>query len=102
MTKLVYNCETKEQKTVERTPAEIVLATADAEKYVLDGVTLKRIATRMDNAKNEAALATALKALTPDYIESNVATLAQAKAVMKIMVRLLIALRDATWPDLAE
>jgi hypothetical protein len=62
--------------------------------------------TRRVNAQAEAKLATELRSLTPAqavaYIESNVTTLATAKTVLKIMVRLLIALRDETWPNLPE
>ena len=61
---------------------------------------------RKANAINEAALATEFKILTPAqavaYIETNVTTLASAKAVLKIMARILIAMRDKTWPDLPE
>ena len=60
--------------------------------------------TRLQNAQGQAALATALKTVTPDqavaYIEANVTSLATAKAVMEIMARILIALRDEVWPDL--
>lgn len=61
---------------------------------------------RKENARNEANLATQLKALTPqqaeNYIETNVTSLASAKAVMKIMARMLIAMRDEVWPELPE
>ena len=61
---------------------------------------------RRENARAEAALAAQLKTLTPqeavDYIETNVTTLASAKTVLKIMARMLIAMRDQIWPDLPE
>lgn len=61
---------------------------------------------RKANAIAEAGLATELKTLTPaqtvQYIETNVTSLASAKVVLKIMARILIALRDETWPDLPE
>lgn len=61
---------------------------------------------RKENAKQEAGLASQLKSLTPqgavDYIETNVTNLASAKAVMKIMARMLIALRDEVWPEMPE
>ena len=61
---------------------------------------------RKENAKQEAGLASQLKSLTPqeavDYIETNVTNLASAKAVMKIMARMLIALQDAQFPELQE
>ena len=61
---------------------------------------------RKASAISEAALATELKSLTPAqavaYIENNVTTLASAKVVLKIMARMLIALRDETWPELPE
>lgn len=67
---------------------------------------LQRILDRQNNSETEAALATQLKNLTPqqavDYIEANVTTLATAKTVLKIMARMLIALRDKVMPDLPE
>lgn len=61
---------------------------------------------RKENAKQEAGLASRLKSLTPqeavEYIEVNVTNLASAKAVMKIMARMLIAMRDEVWPELPE
>jgi hypothetical protein len=61
---------------------------------------------RRENAINEAALATELKSLTPaqavQYIENNVIDLPSAKRVLKVMARILIALRDETWPNLPE
>lgn len=61
---------------------------------------------RQANAINEASLAIQLKSLTPaqavQYIETNVINLATAKDVLKIMARMLIALRDQQWPDLPE
>jgi hypothetical protein len=54
----------------------------------------------------EARLATELKSLTPAqavaYIETHVTTLATAKTVLKIMVRILIAMRDEIWPNLQD
>lgn len=61
---------------------------------------------RKSNSKTEARLSTQLKILTPqravDYIETNVKDLASAKAVIKIMARMLIAMRDEVWPELPE
>ncbi len=37
-----------------------------------------------------------------DYIDANVTTLASARTVLKAFARLLVALRDAQWPNLAE
>jgi hypothetical protein len=72
----------------------------------IDFAIYKRMQKRQTKSKSEAALATQIRQLTPqeavDYIESNVTTLATAKSAMKIMVRMLIALRDQTWPDLPE
>lgn len=66
----------------------------------------KRVAECKVAAKGEAALAKQLKTVTAqgavDYIEANVTNLASAKAVMKIMARMLIALRDAQFPELPE
>jgi len=62
--------------------------------------------SRKAGARTEAALATQFKTLTPqqavDYIETNVTSLATAKTVLKIMARILIAMRDEIWPDLPE
>ena len=61
---------------------------------------------RKASAKGEAALATALKTITPaeavTYINNKVTDLTSAKAVLKLMARMLIALRDEVWPDLPE
>lgn len=61
---------------------------------------------RKQNAVNEAFLANELKSITPaqavTYIENNVTSLATAKIVLKIMVRMLIAMRDEVWPSLPE
>lgn len=61
---------------------------------------------RKANAKAEAALATQLKTVTPTqavaYIEQNVTDLPSAKAALKVMVRMIIALRDAIMPDLPD
>lgn len=61
-------------------------------------------AARQAAAKSNAALATALKGLTPqqavDYIDTNVKDLASAKAAMKLIVRILIALLNHVMPDL--
>lgn len=68
--------------------------------------TRKRAAERKAAAKGEAALAEQLKTVTAqgavDYIETQVTNLASAKAVMKIMARMLIAMRDEVWPELPE
>jgi hypothetical protein len=64
------------------------------------------IAYRKANARAEAKLATELKSLTPAqavaYIETNVTNLASAKTVLKIMARILIAMRDEIWPELPD
>ena len=62
--------------------------------------------TRKANAFAQAKLVSELKALTPDeaaaYVETTVTDLDSAKAVMKVMVRLLIAIRDEIWPGLPD
>lgn len=62
--------------------------------------------TRKAAAKREAAKATALKTITPEqavkYINNNVTDLASAKTVLKLMARMLIAMRDEIWSDLPE
>lgn len=61
---------------------------------------------REQAAQAEARLATQLRTLTPqqavDYIETTVTNLATAKQVLKIMARMLIAMRDKVFPDLPE
>lgn len=63
-------------------------------------------AARKAESISQAKLATELRSLTPDqavaYIENNVTSLASAKAVMKVMARLLIAMRDELWPGLPD
>lgn len=62
--------------------------------------------TRKANAKAEARLAAELRTLTPqqavNYIDANVTTIASAKVVLKVMARMMIAMRDEVWPDLPE
>jgi hypothetical protein len=62
--------------------------------------------TRKTNAITEAGLAAEFKSLTAaqalTYIDNNVTTLATAKTVLKIMARLIIAMRDELWPDLQD
>lgn len=57
-------------------------------------------------AKAEAAKATALKTITPaeavNYIEANVTNIASAKTVLKLMARMLIAMRGEIWSDMPE
>lgn len=54
------------------------------------------IEAELSEAQAQLALANGLKNLTPqqavDYVEENITTLAQAKAVLKLMVRILIVL----------
>lgn len=61
---------------------------------------------RKKSALANAALATQLKSVTGDqavaWIENNVTSLATAKDALKIMVRLLIALRDASLSELPD
>jgi len=56
------------------------------------------IEAELAEAKAELALTGALKTVTPqqavNYIETNVTSLATAKEVLKLMVRMLIVLRD--------
>ena len=61
---------------------------------------------RMQRAKGNAALVLEMKTITGDqavaWIENNVTSLATAKTVLKIMARMIVALRDQTWPDLPD
>lgn len=82
------------------------LTGADLLDCIVDTARLARIQARKTNAKGEAALATQFKTLTPqqavNYIENNVTNLSTAKDILKIMARILIAMRDEIWPDLPE
>lgn len=88
-----------------QTRADVAAVLAAHDSAIYEQLLLSRKARR-DNAQGEAALATQLKSVTPqqavDYIEANVTNLASAKAVLRIMARMLIALRDAQFPDLPE
>jgi hypothetical protein len=61
---------------------------------------------RQSAARSEAALATAFRTITPAqavaYIDNNVTSLATAKDALKLMARILIAMRDQIWPDLPD
>lgn len=61
---------------------------------------------RLAAAKDEGKLVVALKTLTQDqaaaYVQTNVTNLATAKDVMAVMARIIVAYRDAIWPDLPE
>lgn len=75
----------------------LVLPETDAEKNAN---------TRKTNAINEAKLAIELKTLTPaqavNYVDTYVTSLATAKIVLKIMVRLLIAIANKVFSELPE
>lgn len=64
------------------------------------------VRARREGAREEARLAEALRTCTPqqavDYIEANVTNLASAKAALKLMVRVLVAMRDEVWPEMAD
>lgn len=86
---------------------------SDAEDVIFNDMILKHfrpieytIKRRKENAKGKLALATQLKKVTPqqavDYVDANVTNLASAKAVIKIMVRMIVALRDAQFPELPD
>ena len=55
-------------------------------------------------ARSEASLSGALATVTPveavAYIETHVVDLPSAIVALKLMARMLIALRDASWPEL--
>lgn len=76
-----------------------------AEELVRDSI-VNKPAYRRATARSQAALATQLRTLTPqqavDYIETNVTNLATAKDVLKILARIVIAMRDEVWPDLPD
>ena len=59
---------------------------------------IQQIEAEITEAKAEIALTGALRTATPqqavNYIENNVTNLATAKEVLKLMVRMLIVLRD--------
>jgi hypothetical protein len=66
---------------------------------------LRSLARKL-SARTQANLSEQLRTMTPqqavDYIETNVTSLATAKTVLKIMARIIIAMRDEIWPDLPE
>lgn len=86
-----------------RADVAAVIAAHDAAAYT---AMLSRIETRRNLSVSEAKLATQLAKLTPaqaeTYIQNNVVDLASAKAALKIMARMLIALRDKSMPEAAE
>jgi len=67
---------------------------------------LVRIRDRKSSSKTNAKAipnwATWDEAQTVQYITDNVTSLATAKTVLIAMARLIVALRDETWPDLPE
>jgi hypothetical protein len=87
---------------------ESTLTTEQIETLCNQSITAAELQTieRLRNARSEAALTTQLRTLTPqqavNYIETNVTNLATAKDVLKIMARMLIAMRDKVFPDLPE
>ncbi len=80
-----------------------VIAAHDASAWMFRE---ERDRVRIANAEDEARLAVQLRTLTPqqavDYIETNVLDLPSAKSVLKIMARMLIAMRNRIFPDLPE
>lgn len=63
-------------------------------------------AARRAGAIGEAALVAELKNVTgnqaADWIETNVTSLATAKTALKILARMVIAMRNEVWPDLPD
>lgn len=63
-------------------------------------------AARQNSALADAKLAGVLKTCTPqqavDYVEANVTSVATAKAALKLIVRILVAMRNEIWPDLPD
>lgn len=64
------------------------------------------IRARQEAARTEAGMAGVLKTVTPqqaaDYIEQNVTDLASAKSALKLMARMVIAIRDRVMPELPD
>lgn len=84
-------------------PSEQVLIDALARWQLADDA-LDAVNQVKQSAKTQAlnipAWADWTEAQAQDYIETNVTTLASAKVVLKAMARMLVALRNETWPDL--
>lgn len=57
-------------------------------------------ATAPDRVRLISGWATWNETQVLDYIDTNVNDLASAKAVLKALARMVVALRDATWPAL--
>ena len=59
---------------------------------------------RYINAKESAKMVSELKSITSEeaveWIDKNVKNLSDAKTIFKIMVRMIIAMRDQLWSDL--
>ena len=59
---------------------------------------------RYINAKESAKMVSELKSITSEeaveWIDKNVENLSDAKTIFKIMVRMIIAMRDQLWSDL--
>ena len=87
---------------------ESFLTDAEISALIVPGLSIieAAAASRKRDAAAEARLATELKTISPAqavaYVENNVTSLASAKVVLKIMVRMLIAMRDEVWPDLQD
>lgn len=102
----VYDYVTDDAVTLHYVAVDSVLTDAQIEAGLANSITAGEEAAiaRYHEARSEAALTEALRTLTPaqavKYVEDNVTTLASAKAVLKIIVRLLIALTNRIYPDL--
>jgi len=85
-----------------------ILTDAQIENGLANPITASEQAAidRYKAAKDEAALAAVFRNLTPAqaeaYIQANVTDLASAKAALKVMARLLIAICNRVLPDLPE
>ncbi len=82
--------------------SDMILEHIDPARHLV----LMRVKERYERAGGEALLATQIRTLTIEqavaYIDSNVIDLPSAKAVLKIITRVLMALWDRTFPDHAE
>lgn len=85
---------------------ESTLADNDIIEILSSPITINEqaIEQKRINSFSEALLATEIKSMTAEqavaYIDGYVTNLATAKVVLKIMARLLIAIKNHIWPNL--
>ena len=70
----------------------------------LDNIATSQIAKAgaKSRAKHVIELRTATQKDVENYIDNNVTDIASAKSVLKILARIIVAMRDEIWSDLGE